>query len=70
MRKKQPYTNKLSEVLEREGRTRKWLAHQLGVTDNTISNWCKQKTQPDPFKLKAIAELLDVELKDLKDDKS
>lgn len=46
-------------------RTQKWLAHELGKTENTVSNWVKNYNQPSVEELYRIAELLDCEVADL-----
>lgn len=57
--------NRLKVVLVEEGKTGKWLADQLGKSTCTISKWCKNTIQPDLRTLNDIANLLDVDVKDL-----
>ena len=57
--------NYLKEVLQTKGVKQNWLAQQLAVTDNTVSNWCKNKAQPSLQVLKQIAEILCIDIADL-----
>ena len=57
--------NRLKIVLVEQGKTGKWLAEQLGKSTCTVSKWCGNKTQPDLKTLNKIANLLDVDVKDL-----
>ena len=45
-----------------------WLAEQLGVSTVTVSKWCSNITQPTLITLKEIANLLDINVKDLLND--
>lgn len=57
--------NYIKDVLHLKGVKQNWLASQIGVTDNTVSNWCKNKAQPSLQVLKQIAAVLDVDIVDL-----
>lgn len=57
--------NRLKVVLVEKQRTSKWLAAQLGKTENTISRWCSNKAQPSLDCLLKIANILDVEVRTL-----
>jgi len=57
--------NRLKAVLADAGKTNKWLAEQLGKDPVTISKWCTNTTQPDLQTLKKIAELLDVDIREM-----
>lgn len=57
--------NRVKEVLVIQGKSQKWLAEELEKNINTIANICNNKTQPHLLDLKKIAELLDVDIKDL-----
>lgn len=46
-------------------RTSKWLAEQLGKSENTVSKWCSNKVQPSLEILYEIARLLDIEVRTL-----
>ncbi len=57
--------NRLKVVLCEKKRTSKWLADELGKNPATISKWCTNVIQPDLPTLRKIADLLDVDVKDL-----
>jgi putative transcriptional regulator len=57
--------NKLKETLKSQGRTQKWIAAKMERSENTISLWCLNKNQPSVEDLFRIAEILDVNVKDL-----
>ena len=57
--------NRLKVVLVEKKRTSKWLAEQLGKDTTTVSKWCTNTTQPGQETLLRIAELLEVDVKDL-----
>ena len=57
--------NRIKVVLADKKRTNKWLAEQLGKDPGTVSKWCTNSSQPDLPTLKKVAELLEVDVKDL-----
>ncbi|MDP0530670.1 helix-turn-helix domain-containing protein [Porphyromonas gingivalis] len=57
--------NRLKIVLVEKQCKSKWLAEQLGKSENTISKWCSNKIQPSLDMLVEIAKLLDVDIHDL-----
>jgi transcriptional regulator with XRE-family HTH domain len=57
--------NRLKVVLVEKKRTSKWLAEQLGKDPATISKWCTNRAQPGLETLVEIAEVLDVDVKEL-----
>ncbi len=57
--------NRLKAVLAEQGKTSRWLAEQLGKSENTVSRWCANKVQPSIQQLNEIAQLLKVDIKDL-----
>ncbi len=57
--------NRLKIVLVEQGKTGKWLAEQLGKNEATVSRWCSNTTQPSLEMLMKIAEILEVNAKDL-----
>ena len=57
--------NRLKAVLAAAGQTNKWLAEQLGKDPVTISKWCTNTVQPDLQTLSKIADLLDVDIREL-----
>ena len=38
--------NRIKAVLADQKKTSKWLAEQLGKSENTVSRWCSNKIQP------------------------
>jgi transcriptional regulator with XRE-family HTH domain len=44
-------------------KTNRWLAEQMGKSENTISRWCSNKSQPSIMQLQEIANLLDVDVR-------
>lgn len=57
--------NRIKVVLVEKKRTNKWLSEQLGVTPSTVSKWCTNSSQPDISNLLKMAELLEVDIKEL-----
>ena len=57
--------NRIKVVLVEKQRTSKWLAEQLGKSDNTVSKWCSNKTQPSLDTLLEIAMVLDIDIREL-----
>lgn len=57
--------NRLKVVLVENGKTGKWLAEQVGKNEATVSQWCSNKMQPSLDMLVKIAELLDVDPRQL-----
>ena len=53
--------NRIKVVLAEKQRTNRWLAEQTGKSENTISRWCSNKSQPSIAQLQEIANLLDVD---------
>lgn len=57
--------NRIKVVLVKRKKTSKWLAESLGKNPSTVSKWCTNTSQPDLSTLTRIAQLLDVDIKDL-----
>lgn len=57
--------NRLKVVLVENGKTGKWLAEQVGKNEATVSRWCSNKMQPSLDTLVRIAELLNVDPRQL-----
>ena len=57
--------NRLKVVLAEKKHTNKWLAEKLGKDQATVSKWCTNTSQPSLEMLREIAQVLDVEIKDL-----
>ena len=64
--------NRIKLVLVEKKRTSKWLSEQMGVNPSTVSKWCTNTSQPDITSLLRIADLLEVDIKELivRDNKS
>ena len=57
--------NRIKVVLVERKRTNKWLAQQLGKDPATDTKWCPNTSQPGLETLLQIAEVLDVDIKEL-----
>ena len=57
--------NRINLVLVEKKRTSKWLSEQMGVNPSTVSKWCTNTSQPDITSLLRIADLLEVDIKEL-----
>ena len=57
--------NRIKVVLVEKKRTNKWLAEQMGAKPSTVSKWCTNSSQPDVASLLRIADLLEVDIKEL-----
>ena len=57
--------NRIKEVLEQKGIKQKWLAEKLGKSFNTVNSYVQNRQQPRLEVLGQIANILDVNLKDL-----
>lgn len=57
--------NRIKVVLVEQHRTNRWLAEQMGKSENTVSRWCSNKTQPSIAQLQEIAKWLDVDVRTL-----
>ena len=57
--------NRIKLVLVEKKRNSKWLSEQMGVNPSTVSKWCTNTSQPDIASLLKIADLLEVDIKEL-----
>ena len=57
--------NRIKEVLEKKGIKQIWLAEQLGKSYNMVHSYVQNKRQPSLEDLYKIAEILNVEVKEL-----
>ena len=57
--------NQIKVVLVKKKRTGKWLAEQIGKSNCTVSKWCSNAAQPDIPTSSQIAEVLEVDIRDL-----
>lgn len=52
-------------VLFEKKKTARWLAGEMGVTPSTVSKWCTNSSQPDLATILKIANLLEVDIREL-----
>ena len=57
--------NRIKAVLADKRRTCKWLAQEIGMSENTVSRWCSNRLQPSLLQLGKIADALDVDIREL-----
>ena len=57
--------NRIKIVLVEKNKTAKWLSQQVGRNATSVSRWCTNASQPDLETLFRIAELLDVDVREL-----
>ena len=57
--------NRIKVVLVEKKRTARWLSQQMGVTPSTVSKWCTNTSQPDLASILKIADLLEVDIREL-----
>lgn len=57
--------NRIKDVLADKQKTSKWLAEQLGKSETTVSRWASNKIQPSLEQLFEIANVLDIDVKEL-----
>lgn len=60
-----PNYNRIKAVLAEKGKTSKWLSEQIDRDKSTVSRWCTNDMQPSLEMLFKIAELLDIEAREL-----
>ena len=57
--------NRIKEVLEEKGIKQKWLAEKLGKSYNMVNSYVQNRKQPRLEVLYKIAEILNIEAKEL-----
>ena len=57
--------NRIKEVLVRKGIKQVWLAEQLGKSYNMVHSYAQNKRQPSIDDMYKIAEILNVDIKEL-----
>ena len=57
--------NRIKSVLVVINRTNKWLAEMLKKNEATVSRWCTNENQPSIETLYQIAQVLDVDIREL-----
>jgi putative transcriptional regulator len=57
--------NRIKALLADHGVSNKELADAIGVSEQTVSNWCVQKYQPSLQDLNTIADYLKIDVREL-----
>lgn len=57
--------NRIKEVLEQKGIKQVWLAERLGKSYNMVNSYVQNRRQPSLDILNQIAEILDLDVKEL-----
>jgi putative transcriptional regulator len=57
--------NRIKEILKHQGRSQAWLAEKVGKSYVVVTNYCNNKTQPSILVLKKVAEVLEVDVREL-----
>lgn len=57
--------NRIKEVLEQKGIKQTWLAEQLGKSYNMVNAYAQNRQQPRLETLMEIANILDIDIKEL-----
>jgi putative transcriptional regulator len=57
--------NRIKEILKYQGRSQAWLAEKIGKSYVVVTNYCNNKTQPSILVLKKIADVLEVDVREL-----
>ena len=57
--------NRIKQVLEQNGLTQIWLSEKLGKSYNMVNSYARNRRQPSIEILFKIAEILDMEAKEL-----
>ena len=57
--------NRIKEILVIQGKTQKWLAEEIGISTTAMTAICNNKSQPHLKDLKRMAEILDMDIREL-----
>lgn len=57
--------NRLKIVLAEKAKTSRWLAEQIGKSEVTVSRWCTNEVQPTLDTMAQIADILNIDIKEL-----
>ncbi|QGY47798.1 helix-turn-helix domain-containing protein [Maribellus comscasis] len=57
--------NRIKEILTEQGRSQTWLAGKIGKSYVVVTNYCNNKSQPSLPTLKKIADILDIDIREL-----
>lgn len=58
-------SNRIKAVLAEKRKSNNWLAEELSKNKTTVSKWCTNQMQPTMETLFEIAEVLDVDVREL-----
>lgn len=58
---------KIGELIELKGMKKKYIANEIGITPNQLSNWLAMRSFPPIDKAYLLADLLEVKVDDLYD---
>ncbi|MEW5567398.1 helix-turn-helix domain-containing protein [Rossellomorea marisflavi] len=64
-KKEEMLENRIGEIIASKGYLKKYIAFQLGVSQNQVSNWVTGKSYPTIPNLFRLADLLGVKVDDL-----
>lgn len=59
--------NRIKKILDERGTKQTWLAEKLGKSYNMVNSYVQNRRQPSLETLHEIAEILDIDVKDLID---
>ena len=62
---KKKASNRIKAVLAEQGKTNNWLSEELAKNRTTVSKWCTNQMQPTMETLFEIAEVLDIDVREL-----
>lgn len=57
--------NRIKSALVENNKTNKWLAEVLNKNEATVSRWCTNENQPSLETLYQVAQVLDVDIREL-----
>ena len=57
--------NRIKVILKEQGRSQAWLAEQIDKSYVVVTNYCNNKRQPSIPLLRKIAQVLDVDVREL-----
>jgi transcriptional regulator with XRE-family HTH domain len=59
------FLNKIDYWIKKKGIKKRFIAKECEVSEQTVSSWCANKTQPDLKQSFILARILDVSVDDL-----
>lgn len=57
--------NRIKEILVIQGKSQVWLAQRIGKSQTAVTAFCNNKSQPHLKDLRLIAEVLEVDIREL-----